>query len=174
MKVMFYEINDCEYEYLNGRPAITAPYCTDFALLKKYHFVQLIDGRWVHYMTDREIDNMRKYPNGEPLIIYDDAEERYIMPENQQPERDSENDAIVTIGLTLLFLLGFCMTTVNSNIGSSAMFVSFISLLACALGLKNKSAGVVVIIILVGLQLVSVILLMAAINSCLYECSTIG
>ena len=173
MKVMFYEINDCEYEFLNGKPVITAPYSTDFALLKKYHFVQLIDGRWVHYMTDREIDNMRNYPNGEPLIIYD-AEERYIMPENQQPERDSENDAIVTIGLTLLFLLGFCMTTVNSNIGSSAMFVSFISLLACALGLKNKSAGVVVIIILVGLPIVSMLILIVAINSCISECSTIG
>lgn len=41
MKVKYYEVHDCDFEYVDNISAIIAPEDTDEELLKKYDFVHI-------------------------------------------------------------------------------------------------------------------------------------
>ncbi len=106
MKVIFYEIYDCEYELLNDKPAIIAPYCTDDYLLKKYRFIQLLDGRWVHYMTEREIVYMSNNLN-ESIINFNNCDEIYRLSDSHKPAPQHKNDPAKIL---LLFIITFMVS----------------------------------------------------------------
>lgn len=54
MKITYFGIENCEYEFLAGNSAIIAPEETDKERLTEYGFIQLVDGRWCHYMDELE------------------------------------------------------------------------------------------------------------------------
>ena len=54
MKIIYYGIDDCEYAMIAGRPALIAAAMVSEEYLKSLDFVQLIDGRWCHFMDEYE------------------------------------------------------------------------------------------------------------------------
>lgn len=93
MRIMYYEVLDCEYKLVTGRHAIIAPEGTDEKLLKKYDFVQLIDGHWVHFMTADETLYM-KNNQGKEILIFHNTEETYKRISKQE-RHDARVRAII-------------------------------------------------------------------------------
>ena len=69
MKIIYYGIDDCEYAMITGRPAIIAAAMVSEEYLKSLDFVQLIDGRWCHFMTKAENEYYIKNSNTDPLVM---------------------------------------------------------------------------------------------------------
>ena len=120
MKVIFYEIHDCYYELIDNKPAIIAPSTTDKELLSKYHFIQLLDGRWVHYMTQEESTYMFNKAVAQMVVFSND---------NNPPE-SSKRPSLTTVFLILricsllLLMIGGCLITVNKLISCIIMALS--------------------------------------------------
>ena len=120
MKVIFYEIQDCYYELIDNKPAIIAPAPTDKELLSKYHFIQLLDGRWVHYMTQEENTYMFNKAVAQMVVFSND---------NNPPE-SSKRPSLTTVFLILricsllLLIIGGCLITVNKLISCIIMALS--------------------------------------------------
>ena len=69
MKIIYYGIDDCEYAMIAGRPALIAAAMVPEEYLKSLDFVQLIDGRWCHFMTKAENEYYIKNSNTDPLVM---------------------------------------------------------------------------------------------------------
>ena len=69
MKIIYYGIDDCEYAMIAGRPALIAAAMVSEEYLKSLDFVQLIDGRWCHFMTKAENEYYIKNSNTDPLVM---------------------------------------------------------------------------------------------------------
>lgn len=109
MKITYFGIKNCEYEQIDNRPAIIAPARVSDVLLRSNGFIQLVDGRWCHFMADYEI----KYFNESGQA--DTLEFPPLPSEYQPPEpepQDQKNADIITIisvisvasGLTFRFI----------------------------------------------------------------------
>ena len=108
-KIIYFGIEDCELEIRSGNPTIIAPEGIDEERLTEYDFIQLVDGRWCHFMADYEI----KYFNESGQA--DTLEFPPLPSEYQPPEpepQDQKNADIITIisvisvasGLTFRFI----------------------------------------------------------------------
>ena len=94
MKITYFGIKNCEYEQIDNRPAIIAPARVSEVLLRSNGFIQLVDGRWCHFMADYEI----KYFNESGQA--DTLEFPPLPSEYQSPEpepQDQKNADIITI-----------------------------------------------------------------------------
>ncbi|MBQ9807753.1 MAG: hypothetical protein IJM55_02680 [Ruminococcus sp.] len=100
MKIMYYDIHDCDYEFLDGKPAIIAPQDTDVELLKKFDFVQLLDGRWCHYMTLDEKLYM-KNNKGKEILIFCNIEETFKRISKQE-KHNARVHAVIIISVLLI------------------------------------------------------------------------
>jgi len=186
MKVMFYEIQDCEYEPIDSKPAVIAPEGTDAELLRKYRFIQLLDGRWCHYMNMDEIDYMNNRAAAQAVVFSD---EMNIAPPRRRLSRESIR-LMQRIGSLLLLLIGGCLFTADFMIGYVSIGTSFVLLMLSFYDADNKKVPewrpitdnsqqytnpshksrhtglLVVIIILLLAPIMSMILFVAAINAC--------
>lgn len=109
MKVIFYEIQDCYHELIDNKPAIIAPLTTDKELLSKYHFIQLLDGRWVHYMNEFEFSYMKHNSNRKTVL--------FIFPiENHQMtvQQRKKNIALIILLIIYFLITAYFFWLVNS------------------------------------------------------------
>lgn len=100
MKIMYYDIHDCDFEYVDNISAIIAPEDTDEELLKKYDFVQLLDGRWCHYMTLDEKLHMINH-EGDDILIFNE-ENRIIISESSDDNEPVERDVPIAYIIVML------------------------------------------------------------------------
>jgi len=100
MRIMYYEVFDCEYKLVTGRHAIIAPEGTDKKLLKYYDFVQLLDGHWVHFMTADETLYM-KNNKGKEILIFHNTEETYKRISKQEIH-DARVHSVIIISVLLI------------------------------------------------------------------------
>lgn len=103
MKIMYYEVHDCEHKLINGSHAIIAPKGIDEKLLRKYDFVQLLDGRWIHFMTADEKLYM-KNNKGKETLIFCNIEETFKRISKQERHQERVH-AIVIISILLTIQL---------------------------------------------------------------------
>jgi len=101
MKIMYYEVHDCEHKLINGSHAIIAPKGIDEKLLRKFDFVQLLDGRWCHYMT---LDEKLHYLNNEneELLIFSHEP----SDDNEPVERDAPIAYIIVMLAIFAIIFG--------------------------------------------------------------------
>ncbi len=164
MKVIFYEIQDCYYELVYNSPAIIAPPTTDKELLNKYIFIQLLDGRWVHYMKQDEIALLEKNIGCDTLIFCSD-EDSHRIDAQLQADYEAQSGIGLTVLMVLLFILGVFMLAADINFGKYMSIASFLVLFISALR-SNKSAGTSVIIILLSIPILFFIFVILMITSC--------
>ena len=100
MKIMYYEVHDCEHKLINGSHAIIAPKGIDEKLLRKYDFVQLLDGRWCHYMTLDEKLHMLNH-EGDDILIFNE-ENRIIISESSDDNEPVERDVPIAYIIVML------------------------------------------------------------------------
>lgn len=167
MKVMFYEIQDCEYEPIDGKPAIIAPEGTDAELLRKYRFIQLLDGRWCHYMNRDEIAHMMNNADDKALCIQE-PEEWNRSEADKQADYEAETGIILTFAMVLIFVLGVGITSVSFVYGAFVMLASILLLFISAIR-SNRSAAIALIIILVIIPAAFLYMVMAALDNCANE-----
>ena len=114
MKIMYYDIHDCGFELIDNKPAIIAPEGTDPELLKKYDFVQLLDGRWCHYMTMDEKLYMADHKGEELLVFYDIEETKKLV--SKQKEHETAVRTVVFIAVMLgIFALFFLIVFIRMD-----------------------------------------------------------
>ncbi len=164
MKVTFYEIQDCYYELVYNSPAIIAPPSTDKELLNKYIFIQLLDGRWVHYMNQDEIALLEKNIGCDTLIFCSD-EDSHRIDAQLQADYEAQSGIGLTVLMVLLFILGVFMLAADINFGKYMSIASFLVLFISALR-SNKSAAITVLIILISIPIIFVICVMLVIAAC--------
>ena len=58
---------DCTFTYIDGRPALIPPQNEDADVLRLCGFIQMPDGKWVHFLTKQEFSALRQHPEGDPL-----------------------------------------------------------------------------------------------------------
>ena len=124
MKIMYYDIHDCDFEYVDNISAIIAPEDTDEELLKKYDFVQLLDGRWCHYMT---LDEKLHYLNNEneELLIFSHEP----SDDNEPVERDAPAAYIIVILSVFSIIIGL-MSFYFSEGAAQALIPFFAGIIA--------------------------------------------
>lgn len=68
MTVNYYEIMPCSAVICDGKPSLLAPPDTyDPQLLMKYQFLQMPDGCWIHFLTEKEHKYLDTHRN-EPVV----------------------------------------------------------------------------------------------------------
>ena len=139
MKIIYYGIDDCEYAMIAGRPALIAAAMVSEEYLKSLDFVQLIDGRWCHFMDEYEYN---AYISGR----------HHFDGINQSPgnvKHYDENDIMITLGLVLLYIIGIILLfydlAISLFIIAVSLFVLFISAL-CHNSLAVKTLVTLIII----------------------------
>ena len=122
MKITYFGIKNCEYEMVAGYPAIIAPEGIDEEVLKRNNFVQLIDGRWCHFMDDAEIS----YYN-EKSRYYNDTEDTKIIEFSMQQltGTNHSNRFITDLFFIIVLLLGGLCILVDIIAGISIVLSVF-------------------------------------------------
>lgn len=144
MKTTYFTIENCEYELIDGKPAIIAPEGIDEERLKEYTFIQLLDGRWCHYMTDAE-KAYYKAQNDTGALTFS---QQNMLPYQQKYDRKRKIDFYITFTLILLLLIGIVFLFIDFKIGSIVITVGFWGIFISTL-FHNKSAEKVLIAIVV-------------------------
>ena len=123
MKITYFTIENCEYEMVAGYPAIIAPEGIDEEVLKRNNFVQLIDGRWCHFMDDAEIS----YYN-EKSRYYNDTEDTKIIEFSMQQltGTNHSNRFITDLFFIIVLLLGGLCILVDIIAGISIVLSVFL------------------------------------------------
>ncbi len=167
MKVKYYEVHDCDFEYVDNISAIIAPEDTDKELLKKYDFVQLLDGRWCHYMTLDEKLHMINH-EGDEILIFNE-ENRIIIREssddNEPVERDAPAAYIIVILSVFSIIIGLMSFHFSEGAAQSLIpfFAGIIALFAVRIvfpGNKpaeiiTKTLSVLFVILFIGLVILA-------------------
>ena len=167
MKIMYYDIHGCDFEYVDNISAIIAPEGTDEELLKKYDFVQLLDGRWCHYMTLDEKLHMINH-EGDEILIFNE-ENRIIIREssddNEPVERDTPAAYIIVILSVFLIIIGLMSFHFSEGAAQSLIpfFAGIIALFAVRIvfpGNKpaeiiTKTLSVLFVILFIGLAILA-------------------
>lgn len=97
MVVHFYEISGCTCANIGERPVLVAPAGTPQALLTKYDFLLVEDGRWCHFLTTPEYEHvMTGYPDRD--VVFGST---VMMPEPPAVDPTAGN-RLADIGLILL------------------------------------------------------------------------
>ncbi len=109
MKITYFGIKNCEYEQIDNRPAIIAPARVSDVLLRSNGFIQLVDGRWCHFMADYEIKYFNESGQADTLE-FPPLPSEYQPPE-PEPQDQKKADIITIIsvisvasGLTFRFI----------------------------------------------------------------------
>ena len=109
MKITYFGIKNCEYEQIDNRPAIIAPARVSDVLLRSNGFIQLVDGRWCHFMADYEIKYFNESGQADTLE-FPPLPSEYQSPE-PEPQGQKKADIITIIsvisvasGLTFRFI----------------------------------------------------------------------
>ena len=165
MKIMYYDIHDCGFELIDNKPAIIAPEGTDPELLKKYDFVQLLDGRWCHYMTLDEKLHMTNH-EGDEILIFNE-ENRIIIRESSDDNEPVERDAPIAYIIVMLaiFAIIFGLMFLYFNEGAAQSLIPIAAGIAALFAVRmvfrdNKPARVITntlsvlfVILLIGLAI---------------------
>lgn len=160
MKVMFYEISNCEYEFLDGNPAIIAPEGTNDIMLRKYRFIQLADGRWTHYMNKSEISHLMESTDDE-VLIFNTPDGNYKSYANNKSGKKGYSRIIHNTLIMLLPWLGICLLSVNYYAAFAVMvFSSLLLLLRLTVSTCSRASRIVVDILTgIGLFIIPVTVL---------------
>lgn len=160
MKIMYYEVHDCDFEYVDNKPAIIAPVDTDVELLKKFDFVQLLDGRWCHYMT---LDEKLHYLNNEneELLIFNHEH----SADNEPVESDVPVAYIIVMLSVFSIIIGlmsfyFSEGAAQSLIPIAAGIIALFAVRIVFPGNKpaeiiTKTLSVLFVILLIGLAILA-------------------
>ena len=159
MKITYFTIENCEYELMDGKPAIIAPEGIDEERLKEYTFIQLLDGRWCHYMTDAE-KAYYKAQNDTGALTFS---QQNMLPYQQKYDRKRKIDFYITFTLILLLLIGIVFLFIDFKIGSIVITVGFWGIFISTL-FHNKSAEKVLIAIVVITPVAFFFLIMIALS----------
>ena len=166
MKIIYYEIHDCCFEYVDNISAIIAPEGTDEELLKKYDFVQLLDGRWCHYMTLDEKLHMMNHEGDETLIF---NEENRIFSHGHANTEPIERDAPIAYIIVMLSVFSIIIGLMSFYFSEGAaqalipVFVGIIALFAVRIVFPDnkpaeiitKTLSVLFVILLIGLAILA-------------------
>ncbi len=124
MKITYFTIENCEYEMVAGYPAIIAPEGIDEEVLKRNNFVQLVDGRWCHYMDDAEIS----YYNEKSRYNNDTEDTKIIEFSMQQLTGTNHSNRFITdIFLIIGLLLGVLILFFDAISGISIILSILLS-----------------------------------------------
>lgn len=162
MKITYYGIANCEYELIDGKPAIIAPEGINEEKLKEYSFIQLVDGRWCHYMDDAE-NEYYKAQNDTGALTFS---QQNMLPYQQKYDRKRKIDFYITFTLVLLLLIGIVFLFIDFKIGSIVIIVGFWGIFISTL-LHNKSAEkalIAIVVIVPILYLAFIIYVMYRVN----------
>ncbi|NLT10036.1 MAG: hypothetical protein GXY08_11105 [Ruminococcus sp.] len=151
MKVKYYEVHDCEYESIGGSHVIIAPEGTDEELLKKYDFVQLIDGRWCHYITDDEKLHMLNHQNDDMLV--------FSLEHTETPERNAPAAYIIVMLSVFALVFGILSLFTAENVATPLILttVGTLGLLLSRIIFRNNKLAKTIIYILGVLALILII-----------------
>ncbi|NLT09710.1 MAG: hypothetical protein GXY08_09430 [Ruminococcus sp.] len=97
MKIRYYDIHDCEYEFLYGKPSVIAPDGADEMMLKRYSFIKLPTGRWCHYMTPYEISHMMSSSSDQLLV--------FANPPSLSPKTSASTKVLIILLVVAAFLI---------------------------------------------------------------------
>lgn len=167
MKIMYYEVHDCDFEYVHNKPAIIAPVDTDVELLKKFDFVQLLDGRWCHYMALDEKLHMLNH-EGDEILIFNE-ENRIIISESSDDNEPVESDVPIAYIIVMLsvfsIIIGlmsfyFSEGAAQSLIPITAGIIALFAVRIVFPGNKpaeiiTKTLSVLLVILLIGLAILA-------------------
>ena len=160
MKITYYDIHGCDYEYVDNKPAIIAPQDTDVELLKKFDFVQLLDGRWCHYMT---LDEKLQYLNNEneELLIFSNEH----SDDNEPVERDAPIAYIIVMLAICAIIFGLMFLYFSEGAAQSLIPIAagIIALFAVRIVFSDnkpaeiitKTLSVLFVILLIGLAILA-------------------
>ena len=160
MKIIYYGIDDCEYAMIAGRPALIAPEGIDIEVLKRNNFVQLMDGRWCHFMDDYEVDYYMNSGDIDVLIFPPPN----VYQHKNAVNRNKEIDICITLGLVLLFIVGIMLLLVNYKISLIMMTASFLGLFISAM-CHNSSAVKALVTLVIITPIAFMLFVMYVINS---------
>ena len=148
MKIMYHDIHGCDFEYVDNISAIIAPEGTDEELLKKYDFVQLLDGRWCHYMTLDEKLHMMNH-EGDEILIFNE-ENRIIISESSDDNEPVERDAPIAYIIVMLaiFAIIFGLMFLYFSEGAAQSLIPFFAGIIALFGVRivfpgNKPAEII-------------------------------
>jgi len=160
MKITYYDIHGCDFEYVDNKPAIIAPEDTDVELLKKFDFVQLLDGRWCHYMT---LDEKLHYLNNEneELLIFSHEP----SDDNEPVERDAPIAYIIVMLAIFAIIFGLMFLYFSEGAAQSLIPIAagIIALFAVRIVFSDnkpaeiitKTLSVLFVILLIGLAILA-------------------
>ena len=158
MKITYYDIHGCDYEYVDNKPAIIAPQDTDVELLKKFDFVQLLDGRWCHYMT---LDEKLHYLNNENEELLFFSHEP--SDDNEPVERDAPIAYIIVMLAIFAIIFGLMFLYFSEGAAQSLIPIAagIIALFAVRIVFSDnkpaeiitKTLSVLFVILLIGLAI---------------------
>ena len=102
MKIIYFGIEDCELEIRSGNPTIIAPEGIDEERLTEYDFIQLVDGRWCHYMDELETAYYVNHENTEVLSF--PPPPSFSLVDIKEPDNSKAN--LLTGLFVIIFLTG--------------------------------------------------------------------
>ena len=172
MKIIYYEIDNCEYELIGGKSAITAPEGTDEELLKKRGFTMLLDGRWVHYLTESEAARVKVSTDSDTLVF---GESEDILPEEQPDYNKAAAYSLLALsGMGVLFGILFIALGDSVLVGIICFCISIILLFLTRLMFpENKAPKVtsnVISKITIAFLIISVFAFFIIISACNSGC----
>lgn len=141
MKITYFGIKNCEYEMVAGYPAIIAPEGIDEEVLKRNNFVQLIDGRWYHFMTDAENEYYMNNSNAEKIEF------------SLQQMQESKDDSNITIFFVFIISFGISFIFIDFIFGISILAISFLTIFYRSTKISGKIFTVIFTIIFILLSI---------------------
>lgn len=102
MKIIYFGIENCELEIRSGNPTIIAPEGIDEERLTEYDFIQLVDGRWCHYMDELETAYYVNHENTEVLSF--PPPPSFSLVDIKEPDNSKSN--LLTGLFVIIFLTG--------------------------------------------------------------------
>ncbi|NLT10035.1 MAG: hypothetical protein GXY08_11100 [Ruminococcus sp.] len=165
MKIIYFGIQDCKCELIDGKLAIIAPEDVDAERLKEYSFIQLLDGRWCHFMAYYEV-NYYMNSGGNDVLIFpppNASQDQNIV------KRDEEKDICITLVLILPFVIGLILFFYSYKISLIIMAASFLGLWISAIR-DNRAAAKALIAIIIIIPILFVLYVNHEINRQLEEC----
>lgn len=103
MLVNYYSIKGCTYQIYENKPVIFAPDDVDTSSLTiQCYFIRTNDGRWCHYLTEKEYTYLMTFPKGEDVTFGD--EPAHYSRKNTHVSNDDIKVNIICF-FSLIFLI---------------------------------------------------------------------
>lgn len=186
MTVSYYAIGECTVMQIDGRTVLAAPENPGLTpdTLRKHDFLLQEDGRWVHYLTDAEMQLLKNTPSGVKISFSGDyAQQRMAQQPVQQPDAANDPPAALYLCVGSLFsmLLSIALPYESNDMLYALRGVLFVAawvlmIVARVRYPKNLFGKVLmwmyVVLVLLGMigMIVIGFLLMKACNECLDSC----